>query len=288
MRAAQTGIAVAQLPSARAELDANTGRIAEAIGRAGAEGHEVIVFPECALSGYMFGSRAEAARAAIGIGDPRVGRLVEACRRASAYAVVGFLESDGDALYNAAVTLGPDGVLGKYRKQHLPYLGVDRFAEPGDGAEPRVVRTPVGNVGVMICFDLRFPESARVLALQGADVIAMPTAWPRAATILSEHVTRTRALENLVYLAVADRADEEGGTAFLGHSQVVSPAGEVLVHAGADEGVFGTRVDIAQARRKRLVMIPGEYELGIFSERKPDQYAEITRANDADPAADRP
>nr|BFE59639.1 carbon-nitrogen hydrolase family protein [Dactylosporangium thailandense] len=248
-----------------------------AIGRGGAAGHELLVFPECALSGYLFDSRAEAERRAIALGDRRVAHLVEACRRASVIAVVGFLESVGDVLYNAAVTLGPDGILGIYRKQHLPYLGVDRFVEPGLGDSPRVVETPIGNIGVMICFDLRFPESARVLALQGADVIAMPTAWPQSATFLAEHVTRVRALENLVYLAVADRADEENGVAFLGRSQVVSPAGEVLVDAGGAEGIFGADVHLAQARNKKLVIVPGEYELEVFAERKPDQYREITR-----------
>ncbi|PKW16207.1 putative amidohydrolase [Saccharopolyspora spinosa] len=270
-------IAVAQLPSAGPKLDVNLGATIDAIELAGAAGNDLVVFPECTLSGYMFASRAEAEQVAIGLGDQRIEHLVRACRRASTVAVVGFLETDGDALYNCAVTLGPDGVLGTYRKQHLPYLGADRFVEPGRGEAPRVVTTPIGRIGVMICFDLRFPESARVLALQGADVIAMPTAWPQDAVFLAEHVTRVRALENLVYLAVADRAGDENGTAFLGQSQVVSPAGEVLINAGNDHGVFSTEVDLAQARRKKLVMIPGEYELGIFAERKPAQYAEITR-----------
>ncbi|WP_432992055.1 carbon-nitrogen hydrolase family protein [Dactylosporangium sp. CA-233914] len=274
-----TRVAVAQLPSAKGDLDANLERAIDAIGRAGSAGHELLVFPECALSGYMVDSRAEAERQAIAVGDRRVAHLVEACRQASVIAVVGFLESAGDVLYNAAVTLGPDGILGIYRKQHLPLLGLDRFVAPGLGKDPRVVPTPIGNIGVMICFDLRFPESARVLALQGADIIAMPTAWPRSATFLAEHVTRVRALENLVYLAVADRADEENGVAFLGRSQVVSPAGEVLVDAGDAEGIFGAGVDLAQARTKKLVIIPDEYEVAVFAERKPDLYREITRTS---------
>ncbi|MFF5233353.1 carbon-nitrogen hydrolase family protein [Dactylosporangium sp. NPDC000521] len=274
-----TRVAVAQLPSAKQDLDANLERAIDAIGRAGAAGHELLVFPECALSGYLFDSRAEAERQAVSIGDRRITHLVDACRRASVIAVVGFLELADDVLYNAAVTLGPGGILGNYRKQHLPYLGVDRFVAPGLGDSPRVVETPVGNIGVMVCFDLRYPESARVLALQGADIIAMPTAWPRSATFLAEHVTRVRALENLVYLAVADRADEENGVTFLGHSQVVSPAGEVLVDAGDAEGIFGADADLAQARNKKLVIIPGEYELAVFAERKPELYREITRTS---------
>ncbi|MFI6231174.1 carbon-nitrogen hydrolase family protein [Micromonospora echinospora] len=270
-------VAVAQLPSTTGDPDANVARTAATIKRAGAEGNHLVVFPECTLSGYLFDSREETQRAAIGIGDPRIGHLVQACRDASTVAVVGFLETDGTLLYNSAVTLGPQGVLGIYRKQHLPYLGADRFVTPGRGDTPAVVETPAGNVGTMICFDLRFPEAARVLALGGADIIAMPTNWPRNATMLSDHVTRVRALENLVYLAVADRADEENGTHFHGRSQVVSPAGQVLVDAGTDEGIFSAEVKIGQARNKKLVFIPGEYELEIFAGRRPDRYLEITR-----------
>ncbi|HEY0699037.1 MAG TPA: carbon-nitrogen hydrolase family protein [Micromonospora sp.] len=279
-------VAVAQLPSVSGNPDANVERTASAIRQAGAAGNRLVVFPECTLSGYMFDSREETERAALGVGDPRIGQLVRACRDASAFAVVGFLETDGATLYNSAVTLGPDGVLGIYRKQHLPYLGADRFVTPGRGDTPAVVTTPVGNVGTMICFDLRFPEAARVLALRGADIIAVPTNWPSNATMLSDHVTRVRALENLVYLAVADRADEENGTRFHGRSQVVSPAGEVLVDAGTEEGIFGAAVELARARTKKLVIVPGAYELEIFAGRRPDRYADITRPTGAEPDAD--
>ncbi|MFG1951682.1 carbon-nitrogen hydrolase family protein [Micromonospora sp. NPDC048830] len=279
-------VAVAQLPSAKGNPDANVERTAATIRRAGAEGDHLVVFPECTLSGYMFDSPEEARRAAIGIGDPRIGHLVQACREASTIAVVGFLETDGTLLYNSAVTLGPHGVLGIYRKQHLPYLGADRFVTPGRGDTPPVVQTAAGKIGTMICFDLRFPEAARVLALQGADIIAVPTNWPRNAAMLSDHVTRVRALENLVYLAVADRADEENGTPFHGRSQVVSPAGQVLIDAGTDEGLFGAEVELAQARNKKLVIVPGEYELEIFTGRRPDRYTEITRPVRAERDAD--
>lgn len=267
-------IAVAQLPSAGLDVDANLEATLAAIEQAADA--DLVVFPECALSGYLVDSRAQARQVALGLGDPRFEHLVRACRTAATVAVVGFVEADGDELYNCAVTLGPDGVLGTYRKQHLPFLGADRFVSPGRGETPRVVSTPVGEVGVMICFDLRFPESARVLALEGADLIAMPTAWPDSATFLAEHVTRVRALENLVYLAVADRTGSENGAEFLGRSQIVSPSGDVLVDAGRDAGVFGADVDLATAREKKLVFVPGEYELEVFGQRKPAQYQAIT------------
>ena len=272
----QARVAVAQLPTRLGDIDANVATAVAAIETAGSRGDDLVVFPECALSGYLFTSRAEVESAALALGSARLARVVEACARASVHAVVGFLELDQGVVYNSAATIGPGGILGNYRKQHLPFLGADRFLEPGNG-EAGVVRTPVGNVGVMICFDLRFPECARTMALQGADIIAMPTNWPGNATFLANHMTRVRAVENLVYLAVADRADEEAGTAFLGRSQIVSPTGEVLVDAGTAEGVFSADVDLTLARTKTLVMVPGEYEIAVFDERKPALYQALTR-----------
>lgn len=274
-------LAVAQLPVHTGSLDKNVSAAVEAIRDAGSRGQNLLVFPECFLSGYLFDSRAETEAHAITLGNERFAALTAACRDSDVHAVVGYLESDGGAIYNSAATIGPDGIAGNYRKQHLPYLGADRFADPGDGGSDRVIKTPFGRVGVMICFDLRFPESARELGLKGADVIAMPTNWPAAATFLAEHVTRVRAVENLVYLAVANRPDAERGTKFLGCSQVIAPTGEVLIHAGTESGVYGATADLALARTKHLVIEPGRYELGIFTARRPELYSELTRRQDS-------
>ncbi|MFI5426742.1 carbon-nitrogen hydrolase family protein [Aeromicrobium sp. UC242_57] len=103
--------------------------------------------------------------------------------------MIGFLELDGDLLRNTAVLLGPGGVMATYRKTHLPHLGADRFVTPGDN-EPVLVETPLGVVGLSICYDLRFPEWARCLALGGADIIANPTNWPAPAERVAELFTR--------------------------------------------------------------------------------------------------
>lgn len=273
-------IAVAQQPAHLADVAANTQRAIDEIALSGSRGDNLLVFPETYLNGYMFDSAAEVRRSALELGDPALAAIAEASAAHGVHTVMGFLERDGEEIYNSAATYGPAGLLGKYRKQHLPFLGADRYVSPGRDRAPRVVTTPFGNVGMMICFDLRFPESARELALQGADVIAMPTAWPMHATFLADHVTRVRALENLVYLAVADRADEEQGTQFLGRSQIVGPDGAVVLDALDAAGTFSTSVDLASARHKRLVISPGEYELGVFDSRQPDQYGELVRPQD--------
>lgn len=270
-------VAVAQVGATAGALDRNFEATLEQIGVASRLGHDLVVFPECHLTGYLFDDPHRTRAAAIDLADPRMTRLVDACRRSGVMATVGFLEHDGDHVYNSAALLDGRGVVGHYRKQHLPHLGADRFVAAGTDRGPRVFDTRIGRVGLMICFDLRFPESARVLALDGADVIAMPTAWPSSAHLLAEHFTRVRAAENLVYLAVADRGDVENGTAYLGGSQIVAPSGEVLVRADRPEGVFATTVDLTAPRDKRLVFIPGEYELAPFEQRRPELYGVLTQ-----------
>lgn len=273
-------IAVAQLSGTLADVSANTQRAVDEITLAGQRGEDLIVFPETYLNGYMFSSSDDVERSALTLGDPALAAVADASAAHGVHTVMGFLERDGDEVYNSAAIFGPGGLLGKYRKQHLPFLGADRYVTPGHDRAPRVVSTAFGNVGIMICFDLRFPESARELALQGADVIAMPTAWPMHATFLADHVTRVRALENLVYLAVADRADEEAGTRYLGRSQIIGPDGSVVLDALDEAGTFSAAVDLSAARRKRLVFSAGEYELDVFDARQPDQYGELVRTDD--------
>lgn len=273
----QVGVAVAQVGATPGALDQNLEATLKHIASAGRSGHDLVVFPECNLSGYMFDNPQDTRAAAMTRSDPRVDRLVAACRHHDVMATVGILELDGDRVYNSALLLDGRGILGHYRKQHLPQLGADRFVSPGADAGPRVFDTSIGQVGLMICFDLRFPESARVLALEGADIVAMPTAWPSSADFLAEHFTRVRAAENLVHLAVADRGDAENGTSYLGGSRIIGPHGEVLVQADRTEGIFGSTVDLTTSRDKRLVFIPGEYELSLFEQRKPELYGALTR-----------
>src|SRR5690606_33851347 len=111
------------------------------------------------------------------IGGESTERLTELCRKYECHVVLGMLETDGDRLFNACVLVGPAGVVGNYRKIHLPYLGVDRFTTHGD--QPFAVHEAGDlRLGMNICYDGAFPESARVMALQGADLIVLPTNWP--------------------------------------------------------------------------------------------------------------
>lgn len=268
-------IAVSQMSSLPGDLDHNIRAVCKAIHDAARADACVVIFPECALTGYMFETRDETERAAVALNDPRLLPLQQAVTDTGCHAVIGLLERDGDAVFNSAAVLAPSGQAGLYRKQHLPQMGADRFVTPGDGGRPRVFDIGLLKIGVMICFDLRFPECARELALDGADVIAMPTNWPLTASMLANDMLRVRAIENFVYMAVADRADAEFGKRFYGGSRIVSPKGEVLASSTLADALVVAEVDVEQARVKELFFAEMGYGISIFDSRRPELYGRL-------------
>jgi 5-aminopentanamidase len=268
-------VASAQVGASLGAVEENVAQSVSVLGDAAARGVDLVVFPECALSGYVFGDREQASQAAVGLDGPEVGALAAACAEHGLHAVVGLLEADRGAVYNAAVLLGPEGVVGSYRKAHLPCLGVDRFVARGEQREPAVFETALGRIGVAICYDLRFPETARLLALAGAELVAQPSNWPPQAVLLADHFVRVRAAENRVFVVLANRGDEEGGVEFIGRSQIVGPAGDVLASAEREEGLVVADVDLAEAREKRIVNEPGVYEVSLFEDRRPELYGAL-------------
>ena len=257
------------------QLRENCARILEKIGEAAAQGAKLIVFPECALSGYVFDDLDEARAATERVPGPFTDVLAATCKRFGVYAVAGMLEDLGDALYNSAVLCGPEGLVGVYRKTHLPYLGVDKLAALGPDPY-RVYETDIGRIGMLICYDLRFPEAARCLALRGADIIALPTNWPEGAQGSPDFIAPTRALENRVFVVAVNRAGEERGARFIGKSQIVDPAGRRLALAETTgETVITATFDPTLARQKRLVINPGVFEIDTIGDRRPELYHRI-------------
>jgi len=233
------------------------------------------VFPECALTGYVFDSRAEALAHAETIPGPATDVLSGACRSLGLWTVVGMLERHGDRLFNAAVLLGPDGLKATYRKIHLPYLGVDRFTTPGD--RPFAVHDIGGlRVGMSICYDGSFPETTRILMLEGAELVVLPTNWPAGAEGTVKFLVQCRALENYVYYAAVNRIGVERGTRFIGQSRLVDVNGELLASAGADDDtILLAEIEPARARNKQIVRIPGKYELHRVKDRRPELYGPL-------------
>jgi 5-aminopentanamidase len=266
---------VAQTEPRLGEPERNVEACLARLEEAAAAGCELLVLPECATSGYMFGSEDEAARYAEEIPGPSVEALARACARHGLHCVAGLLERDGDRLHNTAVLVGPAGLVACHRKAHLPFLGVDRFVTPG--AEPLQVHdTPVGRLGIVICYELRFPEPARVLALGGAELVLHPTNWPAAVRPFADFLTRARAAENHVFLLTANRVGAEGGMDFFGRSQVVDPLGTRLVEAGEVEPeLVVADIEPAEAREKDRAIVPGEYEVHLFGDRRPELYGAL-------------
>lgn len=266
-------VAVAQLEPKLADTTRNLAACIARIEEAAAAGVRLLVLPECAIPGYAFDSAEEALACAEEIPGPSTEALEQACARLDLHVVCGLLERDGDTLRNSAVLVGPDGLVGTYRKTHLPFLGVDRFTVPGD--ELPVYETPLGRIGLEICYDLRFPEVTRTLALKGADLVAHPTNFPIAAKVQTEVITLARAAENRVYLLTANRVGKERSCEFCGWSQIVDPYGKRLAEAGeTEEALLVADVEVERARDKDYV-IPGEYEFYLFGDRRPELYGAL-------------
>src|SRR2546422_3709423 len=128
----KTKITCVQMDVAIGDVEANRRRIVERMRTAAESGAELVIFPECALTGYCFDSLEEAAPFAEIIDGRSSEAISEVCRETGVQAIAGFIEKEGANFYNAAMLVGPDGVIGNYRKVHLPFLGVDRFLTPGD------------------------------------------------------------------------------------------------------------------------------------------------------------
>jgi predicted amidohydrolase len=268
-------IAVVQMDIRLADRAHNFDAICTRLMEAAAEGALLVVYPECALTGYCFDSKEEALAQAVPLPGPTTLAIAQRCRQLGVWAIVGLLERDGDRLFNACALIGPDGFKASYRKAHLPFLGVDRFTTPGD--QPFAVHDLGGlKIGMNICYDGSFPESARCLMLLGADLIVLPTNWPTGAIGTARTLIPARALENHVYYAAVNRIGTERGFRFIGMSRILGCAGEFLAVSDDDQPtILYAEIDPDKARNKHLVNIPGKYELHRTRDRRPQMYGPI-------------
>jgi 5-aminopentanamidase len=275
-------VAAVQMEPKLGLLDHNLEQIRRRLAEAVGAGSHLVVFPECALSGYGFSSREEGLKHAVSTDSASVCAIIDDCRRHQCFCIFGMLERDGARLFNACLLTGPEGLVAGYRKVHLPFLGIDMFADPGD--RPFAVHDAGGlRIGMHICYDGAFPEPARVLTLLGADLLVLPTNWPTHSECAAEHVIPTRAMENTVYVMAVNRVGVESGFRFIGASSIVDPAGRRLAYAGAEsEEVLLADVDPELARRKRLVRVPGRHEVNRIADRRPRFYEPIVAPNGRD------
>ncbi len=268
-------IACVQTDVSFKDINANLSSLEATVRSEVNQGTELTVFPECYSTGYCFDSLAEAMEFSESVPGPSTDRVAKLCVELKTNVVFGMLEKSGDHLFNVAVLIGPDGLIGCYRKVHLPYLGVDRFTTPGD--RPFEVFEAAGvRIGMLICYDGGFPEAARVLSIRGADLIVLPTNWPPGGSYMAEFSINCRAMENGIYFAAVNRIGTENGFSFIGKSRICSPVGATISSIDdASPGILRTEIDPLIARTKRIVRVPGKHLIDRMADRRPEMYAAI-------------
>jgi 5-aminopentanamidase len=223
-----TVVACCQLAPVLGDPAANRELAADAVARAAAQGASVVVLPELVSSGYVFESQAEARASAEGADGETVTSWARLAAGHGIVIVGGFCETAAGELFNSAALVDPGGLRCVYRKAHL-WDNESRWFTPG-GADPAVVTTEFGRIGVMICYDLEFPEWVRLPALDGAQLLCAPTNWPafpRPAGERPAEVVRVQAdaSVNRMFIAVCDRTGEERGIPWVGGSVIVDADG---------------------------------------------------------------
>ena len=230
---------------------------------------DLMVLPELFSTGYHFLNQKEALRFSEPIPEGHTTQtLIRICSKNHTSIIAGIAEQDENRSYNSAVVIGPNGYLGKYRKIHL--FGTEKNCFDPGNSPLKVFDIGSARVGVMICFDWRFPETARTLALSGADLIAHPS------NLVLPHCPQaiiTRCLENRIFIVTANRVGTEKRTPsnslnFIGQSQVVDPDGDILCRASeTKEETKIIEIDIGKSRNKSINS--GD---NLFTDRRPDLY----------------
>lgn len=264
-----TLVCAVQLAPVVGDLNGNLQRAAAAIAAASADGAEITVLPELSTSGYVFAAREEAESLSLRSDDDRLSQL-GAELKPGAVVVVGYAELAGQRLYNSAAVIDSTGILAVYRKAHL-WDREKLIFDAGDGAPP-IIETAHGRVGVLICYDLEFPEWSRSVALAGADLIAVPTNWPLYPRPEGERVAEVQiaiatARMNHVAIAFADRTGPERGVAWSEGTGIVSADGWLLGSVGAGIGQVSANLDLSASRDKRQAEFAD-----LFADRRPELY----------------
>ena len=274
-------VAVAQFLPVVGDKEKNFVKMEQFARQAKADHHaDLLLYPETALTGCEVANREQAME----VGEPLDGeymkRFMALSKELDMDLAVPFIERDGEKCYNTLAVCEPDGNFGYYRKTHLPGQGCDCFIDRGD--ECVVMDTRFGKIGLMICYDLRFPEVARVLALKGARLILCPSchigsngnAEHEGTRRFIELLTKARAYENRVFLLYSDwMGVDDHNYEYLGMSRLTDVLGRVLVDAGKEECIVSRLIDLSLADDKDVVT-PWS-AVSIFSDRYPEVYGKI-------------
>jgi predicted amidohydrolase len=233
-------VALAQIDCRPADKERNLKKMETAVARAEEKGADLVVLPELSLTGYVV--RDQIYELAEEIPGPSTRTMQRIARDTGVHIVFGMPEKSKEAqavLHNTAVFVGPEGFIGKYRKMYLPTHSVfeeKRYFRPG--YEAHVFDTEIGKIGLLICYDIYFPEVTRLARLEGAQLTVCISASPAVRRSFFEILTAARAVENTTFLAFVNLVGVEDGLQFWGGSRLVGPNGTVLAQAKYDEEDF--------------------------------------------------
>lgn len=279
---AKLNIACLQFEPMITESERNIKIGLELIDEAAGQGAELLVLPELSDSGYVFESRTEAfALAGTADGAKVVNAWIEAAAKHAVYIIGGFCERDGESLFNSAAIVGPDGLIGVYRKLHL--WGEEAlFFERGNLGVP-VFTTRIGRLAALICYDGWFPEAWRLAGLQGADIVAVPTNWvpmpsqPEGQLSMSNILCMAAAHSNSLFVAAACRTGVERDQLFIGQSLIINHEGWPIAGPASETAscILQAEVNLADARRKRTLNNFNQ----LMRDRRTDVYGEMLGAD---------
>lgn len=242
------------------DVDANLAYVRTALKRAADQGAQLVVLPEMWSSGFAYKQLNELALRTATIVD----ELLELSRQLKLVICGSMPEPNGDKVFNTASVIDNGRLVGFYRKIHLfSLLGEDRAFSGGD--QWLLADTSIGKIGVIICYDLRFPELSRCLALAGAQVICVPAQWPKPREEHWRTLLRARAIENQLFVVSANACGLVGKLDFFGMSMIINPKGEVLAEAGEEEREIIAMLDMR-------VMDDWRAQIPCFNDRKPECY----------------
>jgi len=253
----EVNVALAQINCRAGDKEYNLDLMEKNIRQAKEREANLVIFPDLSLTGYVI--RDLLYELAETIPGPSIRYLEEIAEKENVHVIFGTLERSEKAravIYNTAVLIGPKGFIGKYRKMHLPSHGLfeeKRYFRPGYQAP--TFDTDIGKLGLIICYDLFFPETTRLLRLEGSQFIICISASPAIRRKFFEAFTTARAIENTVFLAYVNLVGLENGLQFWGGSRIIAPNGDVILQAKYDEEdlVVGT-VDYADLGRAQVLV----------------------------------
>ncbi|MFC3690827.1 nitrilase family protein [Chenggangzhangella methanolivorans] len=256
------------------DVEGNVARSCAAVRAAAAAGSRLLVLPELANTGYVFETMEEAAALAEAVpGGPSTQAWAALAAELGVHIVAGVAEKAGDALFNSAVVVGPEGYVGTYRKSHL-WFRENVFFQKGDLGFP-VFETALGKIGVAICYDGWFPETFRQLALGGAEIVCIPTNWvpmpnqPAGEAAMANTLHRAAAHSNGIFIACADRVGVERGQPFEGQSLIIDTKGWTIAGPASRDApeTITAVIDLDDASRKDL----NEFN-SVLGDRRTDVY----------------